>query len=395
MNYWTLLPREVSLTLLAYLPPSSLWTLSKVSQSLLDLTMDPFLWRNLVVDVDNFDIEKKSHFEMASMAYSVTFNRSQTFKVRDHQIGQLIGKLNIQNLTSLSINETSGEKQQWLSYWENRINQEFMDFANLKKLEIQTSNKMSFEVLFSKLYKLECVKCTKMSEKDCISLSKNNSQLTHLSISASGNLTDASIKMLAKQWQNLKELCISKCWQVSDKGIAEIALNCPKLVVVDVNGCQVTDKGVISLAANCKGLTTLNLNYCTLITDRGIGQVAANCRGLVTLNLLCCNLITDIGVCHLAENCRRLVTLHLTGCSKITDEGVGQILTKCRRLIQFHLVFCPLVTDEVLNQVTRMCPRLGEVRNGVPVIRIGKKTTSDEVKFKKKRKKNKKKLVAI
>lgn len=61
-------------------------------------------------------------------------------------------------------------------------------------------------------------------------------------------ITDASIKMIAAKCVNLKQLCVSKCPDLTDQTLIALAIHNPWLNTLEVAGChQFTDVGFQSL----------------------------------------------------------------------------------------------------------------------------------------------------
>lgn len=61
-------------------------------------------------------------------------------------------------------------------------------------------------------------------------------------------VSDASIRNIAVRCTNLKQLCVSKCAELSDNTLIALANNNPQLSTLEVAGChQFTDTGFLAL----------------------------------------------------------------------------------------------------------------------------------------------------
>jgi F-box and leucine-rich repeat protein GRR1 len=71
------------------------------------------------------------------------------------------------------------------------------------------------------------------------------------------------------------------CAQILDDSLEVVALNCPKLMRLDVCFClQVRDPGVMSVAESCHELRVVLLNGCEGLTDSSLMSLLDNCPHL-------------------------------------------------------------------------------------------------------------------
>lgn len=62
--------------------------------------------------------------------------------------------------------------------------------------------------------------------------------------------------------ERLKELNLDKCLNVSDVGLAKVAIGCPKLEKLTLKWCfEITDMGVEFLSKKCSELRNLDISY--------------------------------------------------------------------------------------------------------------------------------------
>mmetsp|Transcript_43665 Transcript_43665/g.100760 ORF Transcript_43665/g.100760 Transcript_43665/m.100760 type:complete len:920 (+) Transcript_43665:74-2833(+) len=162
---------------------------------------------------------------------------------------------------------------------------------------------------------------------------------------------DRSVMMLARGQQQLEELYIGQCQQVSDDGVKEIAKNCPRLRAISLAYCvKVSDESIVKLARSCPSLTGVNLRGCHKITDDSLLSLAENCKKLSEIDLYICNTITDVGVMKIAESCSGLTKMNLTFCMKITNKSVEALVSNCPGMTDLALHGCKNITDVAINE---------------------------------------------
>jgi hypothetical protein len=107
----------------------------------------------------------------------------------------------------------------------------------------------------------------------------------------------------------LKELDLTRCSEISDKALVVVASQCTKLEMLSLARCgKVSSKGVEKIASQCPMLRYLNLDWCFGVRDKAIQALAFNCPLLETLVLQHCH-IGDPGLNALAACCPNLRSL--------------------------------------------------------------------------------------
>jgi F-box and leucine-rich repeat protein 2/20 len=184
----------------------------------------------------------------------------------------------------------------------------------------------------------------------CISLSGDN-----------GNLTDVCISALADNCPALSSLRLSNIRGVTDRGMSALALGCPLLQSVSIDGCSVTDEGLSSLTlfggcCSLRSLRSICLSNLHGVTDRGIATLAQNCPKLRAIDL---NLrgVTDASISPLALRCPDLQIVQLC---RFTDAGILP-LSRCRQLKILQLS-STRVTPSGLKILLKKCPQLESLK---------------------------------
>lgn len=127
----------------------------------------------------------------------------------------------------------------------------------------------------------------------------------------------------------LKKLILPGSRVVNDSFLRLVAMNCPKLEVVDLRACEmISDQGICLIAQYCSKLISLNLGRHSngdLITDNLLAILSRNTK-IETLGLAGCS-ITDRGLWDLAIHCTdSLSRLSLNNCTLLTNNSLPRII---------------------------------------------------------------------
>lgn len=101
-----------------------------------------------------------------------------------------------------------------------------------------------------------------------------------LKLGGCNRVTDVSLKYCFKL-QELKELGLERCYQVSIDGIKAIVYNCPSIEILNLSECHsINDKAVEHITENLHRLTYLSLEKCIQLTDFSLDYISMNCKTL-------------------------------------------------------------------------------------------------------------------
>lgn len=128
---------------------------------------------------------------------------------------------------------------------------------------------------------------------------------------------------------SLKKLALPGCRSLTDDHLKLLVSRAPELMHLDIRACdQITDASIYFIALNCPRLEMLNCGRHTrgeLISDVSIGMIAKHCQ-IRTIGLAGCG-ISDWAVWELALHCgSRLERLSLNYCWKLSDVGICRVL---------------------------------------------------------------------
>lgn len=98
-----------------------------------------------------------------------------------------------------------------------------------------------------------------------------------LNLTACNKISDVSLKC-SMHLNELKELSLSKCQQITTMGIECLVKHCPSLEIVNLSECHnINDKTIELLTIHLKRLTHLYLERCIQLTDHSLDSMAINC----------------------------------------------------------------------------------------------------------------------
>ncbi|KAJ8527107.1 hypothetical protein K7X08_029584 [Anisodus acutangulus] len=153
-------------------------------------------------------------------------------------------------------------------------------------------------------------------------------------------------ELLAARGQNLQELDISDCENLTDQSLKFIEDTCANLHSLNIsNLSNLTDVGLQLLANGCRSIR--KLKFCrNSFSDEGIAAfLEASGACLEELSLNNCSKVSTSTAFSLAKSSRKLLHLDLSWCRRISDEELGLIVDSCLSLKQLKLFGCTQITD--------------------------------------------------
>ncbi|KAK3119884.1 hypothetical protein QOZ80_9AG0677150 [Eleusine coracana subsp. coracana] len=187
---------------------------------------------------------------------------------------------------------------------------------------------------------------------------------------------------LAMSGSSLRSLSLYCCSGMTDAGLAQVAIGCPNLVIVELQTCfNITDSGLESLSKGCHALKSLNVASCMEISDRGISAVFSNCSNICTIIITSCRrvsgsgfrgcpstlryleaescMLSPDGLLDVASNSRlEYLNLHKLG-SLCGLDGLGS-LCFAKYLRFLNLRMCRYLTDSSVMAIASGCPLIEE-----------------------------------
>ncbi|RIA91231.1 hypothetical protein C1645_767931 [Glomus cerebriforme] len=145
---------------------------------------------------------------------------------------------------------------------------------------------------------------------------------------------------------------------VTDVTIQTIAITCPRLRSINLNGCiQLSDSSLESISKNsCSStLLSINLSGCRKITDLGLKHLSKSCHSLTSLNMADCGKISDKGVIHIAKGCTGLRQLRLSDCPRVTEQSIEILVQNCTKLCWLDIARIGRITDSSVRVIANSC----------------------------------------
>ncbi|MBA0788798.1 hypothetical protein Gotri_006745 [Gossypium trilobum] len=199
-------------------------------------------------------------------------------------------------------------------------------------------------------------------------------------------VTNESLHSIASLLK-LEVLGLMACPLIDDVGLQFIERGCPSLKVIDVSRCEgVSSSGLIFVVRGHRNLLELNAGYClselstallhqmknlnhleviridgARISETSFQVISANCKSLVEIGLSKCLGVTNMGIMRLVSACINLRVLNLTCCHSITDAAISAIAYSCRSLVCLKVESCNMITEKGLCQLGSFCLLLEEI----------------------------------
>ncbi|XP_052066884.1 uncharacterized protein LOC127706354 [Mytilus californianus] len=196
-----------------------------------------------------------------------------------------------------------------------------------------------------------------------------NLGLTELTISNSYLFDDNGIECVTKNAKNLLVLEILECNKITDKSIASIAENCPRLQCLSIYhphvGVQITNESLLAIANACRNLKRLYWRFRSKnrnTMDSGVIAIANSCRFLVKISFDNNVDIGDLSLSSIATYCLFLREVSFSGCYGITFKGVKSFISSCIWLEKLDCSFCEGIMDDDYSTVTTNTRKSNEPR---------------------------------
>lgn len=180
--------------------------------------------------------------------------------------------------------------------------------------------------------------------------------LQHLSVTMCPGVSGASVVQIIKAYNvQLKTLQVSKSG-VDHKVVKPLAKYCPEILVVNFSHMvTIRDEHLADLARGCQKLREIDVSYCKLVTDKGVGKLA-DLRHLEALNISYCSKVGN-SVFQLRD-CKFLQRLRLQDCPLVSDGILMPVLGCCSLLEVLCVRCCPLVTMASVQKIADCCTNM-------------------------------------
>ncbi|PIN21559.1 hypothetical protein CDL12_05741 [Handroanthus impetiginosus] len=243
-----------------------------------------------------------------------------------------------------------------------------------------------------RIKRLNLSRCSGLRFRGLEALAVNCKNLESVDISYCSGFVDLEAAALSRSAE-LKELNLNKCLNISDVGLAKIAVGCPKLEKLSLKWCfDITDIGVELLSKKCARLKHLDISYLK-VTSESLRWISGMDR-LEILEMVGCGLVDDMGLHYIGEGCPSLKVLDISRCDKLSSSALSSVIRGHNSLLQLHASHCfpelPMtvvhqlkdlaklkvltidgsrVSDAALKIISENCRCLAEIRLGKSKVR--------------------------
>jgi hypothetical protein len=188
-------------------------------------------------------------------------------------------------------------------------------------------------------------------------------QVSTLLLMGCPDVSDDGLNVLSG-CNELKELDLTHCSEISDKALVTISEHCPKLEMLSLTRCgKITSKGVEKIASQCPMLRYLNLDWCFGVRDNAIQALAFSCPLLETLVLQHCH-IGDSGLKSLAGCCPNLQSLDIRRNDRSVRSIPPDVLKRAGVPIEAYVRKYQTVSDAAVWDLSCKCSSLETLKVG-------------------------------
>lgn len=89
---------------------------------------------------------------------------------------------------------------------------------------------------------------------------------------------------------------------------------------------QVTDELLEKIASRSQNITEINISDCRNVSDTGVCILACKCPGLLRYTAYRCKQLSDASIMAVASQCPLLQKVHVGNQDRLTDEGLKQVI---------------------------------------------------------------------
>ncbi|KAF7730860.1 F-box and leucine-rich repeat protein 4 [Apophysomyces ossiformis] len=182
----------------------------------------------------------------------------------------------------------------------------------------------------------------RMSRSFPVNLPKYGLSVRSICLSRLGSrITDCDVRIIVRYCDNLRDLKLSGCVNITDKSLQHISLSAcaPKLRELTLKNCRnVTDNGLLSLAKSCISLEHLHLGGCVRLSNYGVTSIVRTSGN--TLRRIClsdCDRLTGRSVREIAQTCStRLEWLDIGRIGTVQHADYEVLVNSCPNLVRLN-----------------------------------------------------------
>ena len=321
LSFFVLLPPEIQVEILGYLPVPDLFSVSSSSRHLYSLAKNKTLWTQLTLDWAHIkknykfckDLVQSERYSNLKSALFTCKDRSESFVDTEYESGKKLANmidmiLDIETLTSIKVDKNIFIAEFLLSKISQKASltkvdvsgyrmksSTFSAFGNLTNLRtlklffmhnLNSPKSEDFEHLFSTLKNLTTVEvpCARITDNAIACLVTNNVKLTHLVIDNCNSVTSKGIRILAKACPDLQHVSMKKCDKFRQADALHLISSCPQLRHVGFS--RIGDKTLRKILEVCPKMRSVSLYYCQLVSEGGLTELLTSAPRFQKLELI-------------------------------------------------------------------------------------------------------------
>ncbi|KYQ91592.1 hypothetical protein DLAC_07359 [Tieghemostelium lacteum] len=185
--------------------------------------------------------------------------------------------------------------------------------------------------------------------------------LRAINLSNCTQITDDSIKILAKSCPLLEEVHLNGCRQLSDDSICFLVEKCQKIRILALSNCiKLTDRSILQICKSLKDVQSLCINKIKSLTEKSLGELKkfTGMKSFFAFNTL----LTDTVMSELSIKWRSIEVLNIGKCINITDISLSTVAFHSFALQKLFLQRNRNITKLSIILVSQNCPSLRVLR---------------------------------
>lgn len=186
----------------------------------------------------------------------------------------------------------------------------------------------------------------------------STTSLQHLLLDG-GNLTDHSVARI-QHLTSIRRLQLQYCDELTDEGMTPLS-SLKQIVCLKLYRCfNLTSDCVSVLTRSFSFLRELCLSDCSLVDDRGLVAIGSHCAVLQQFDCSQAfnHYLTDVGMCAVLLGCPNLEELVLKGLKGVRNFVTLLPVLQRTRMKYIHLGGCQNVSNQLLENVAAFCPKI-------------------------------------
>lgn len=351
VHFWSDMPHELRIQIFSYLEPKELVRVSRVSKSFYKTSFDGQLW----TEVDASDFYHRIPAESLSRILSATAPFIKDLNLRgcvqvEHQRRAEVLAYSCKNLVNVNLEGCRNIQRDTLHGLLNG-NQK-LERLNLTGLAAATN--ATCDIIAESCTNLEVLQvswCKQMDAQGIAAIVNACPRLRDVRAAELKGFDSIDVAAAFFERNTLERLVLSGCSDITDAALQTIVHG------VDPEIDILTDLPVVSARA----LRHLDLSRCAQLTDRGVSALGPFVPNLEGLQISGCTSLTDLALQPIFDHASRLSHLEMEDLSELTNTLLSEHLAKSAcvsRLEHISVGYCGGLGDDGVLPLLKNCTKL-------------------------------------